>query len=110
FAATLHAAKTLDIYFIDVEAGSATLIVTPGGQSLLIDGGTPNMAARNQKAIQAAGLKGLDYELVTHFHADHYRAVPGLGKEAQISSFIDAGASVEYHKRREWKKAHILRF
>ena len=35
------AAKTLDIYFIDVEGGQSTLIVTPAGQSLLIDAGYP---------------------------------------------------------------------
>ena len=27
----------LDIYFIDVEGGAATLLVTPEGESLLID-------------------------------------------------------------------------
>jgi beta-lactamase superfamily II metal-dependent hydrolase len=40
--AMLQAApKGLDIYFIDVEGGAATLIVTPAGQSLLIDTGFP---------------------------------------------------------------------
>src|SRR5262245_28408074 len=32
-------AKTLDIYFIDVEGGSATLIVTPSNESILVDSG-----------------------------------------------------------------------
>ena len=35
------APRTLDIYFIDVEGGAATLIVTPLGESLLIDSGNP---------------------------------------------------------------------
>jgi hypothetical protein len=39
FVATVHAAKTLDIYFIDVEGGQSTLIITPAGQSLLVDTG-----------------------------------------------------------------------
>ena len=30
------AARTLDVYFIDVEGGQATLIVTPQGESLLV--------------------------------------------------------------------------
>ena len=30
------ATRTLDIYFVDVEGGAATLIVTPAGESLLI--------------------------------------------------------------------------
>ena len=29
--------KRLDIYWIDVEGGAATLVVTPRGQSILID-------------------------------------------------------------------------
>ena len=41
-SADLRAApKTLDIYFIDVEGGAATLIVTPLGESLLVDSGFP---------------------------------------------------------------------
>jgi competence protein ComEC len=109
-AAGLHAAGTLDIYFIDVEAGSATLIVTPAGQSMMIDAGVPGMVKRDMAALQAAGLKALDYELVTHFHTDHYGAVPGLAKQIPVGTFIDHGLPVEYHKSEEWKKAHVLRF
>ncbi|MEC9002536.1 MAG: MBL fold metallo-hydrolase, partial [Planctomycetota bacterium] len=31
----------LDIYWVDVEGGAATLIVTPQGESVLIDTGNP---------------------------------------------------------------------
>ena len=33
--------RGLDIWFIDVEGGAATLIVTPAGESVLIDCGNP---------------------------------------------------------------------
>src|SRR2546426_6959510 len=36
-----QARNALQIYSIDVEGGQATLFVTPGGQSLLIDTGWP---------------------------------------------------------------------
>src|SRR5258708_1869965 len=36
-----RAARPLDLYFIDVEGGQSTLIVTPAGESLLIDTGFP---------------------------------------------------------------------
>jgi len=36
-AALLPAAKNLEIYFIDVEGGQATLFVAPSGESMLID-------------------------------------------------------------------------
>jgi hypothetical protein len=41
------AAKTLDLYFIDVEGGQATLLVTPAGQSLLVDAGWPGFNQRD---------------------------------------------------------------
>ena len=59
--------KTLDIYFIDVEGGQSTLIVTPAGQSLLIDAGYPGIDARDPDRIMAAvrdaGVKRIDYLL-----------------------------------------------
>lgn len=33
--------RTLDIYWVDVEGGAATLIVTPQDESVLIDSGNP---------------------------------------------------------------------
>lgn len=44
FALTLAASardKTLDLYWIDSEGGGSTLIVTPEGESVLIDTGNP---------------------------------------------------------------------
>jgi hypothetical protein len=39
-AALLNAqSKSLDMYWVDVEGGAATLIVAPSGESLLIDSG-----------------------------------------------------------------------
>ena len=55
--------KTLDIYWIDVEGGGATLLVTPQGQSLLVDTGNPTPDDRDAKRIfeatKQAGLKKL---------------------------------------------------
>ena len=39
-------ARNLEIFFIDVEGGQSTLIVTPAGQSLLIDAGYAGREAR----------------------------------------------------------------
>src|SRR5690242_1439341 len=40
-AAAIAPARPLVIYFIDVEGGQSTLVVTPRGQTLLIDAGFP---------------------------------------------------------------------
>src|SRR5262245_36286281 len=78
----LGAAATLDIYFIDVEGGQSTLLVTPAGESLLIDTGYAGNDGRDPKRIaaaaRAAGVKQIDYLLVTHFHGDHAGGVPEL--------------------------------
>ena len=97
---TTPAAGTLDIYWIDVEGGASTLIVTPQGQSVLMDTGfaTPDDrdASRIAQVItKEAGLKRLDYVVISHFHADHVGGLAALAKRVEIGAFIDHGESVE---------------
>src|SRR5580658_11065651 len=74
--------KTLQIYFVDVEGGQATLFVTPEGKSLLIDTGWPGFNGRDADRIVAAakhaGVTKIDYLLITHYHMDHVGGVPQL--------------------------------
>src|SRR5437762_12394375 len=66
--------RGLDIYFVDTEGGAATLIVTPAGESVLIDNGNPGTrdAERIALAARAAGLKQNDHFLTTHWHLGPY--------------------------------------
>jgi len=63
-ARLLPAAKNLEIYFIDVEGGQATLIVPPGGESMLVDTGWGGFNRRDAERIAAAakkaGIKRID--------------------------------------------------
>ena len=90
---------TLDIYWIDVEGGGATLIVSPSGQSLLVDTGwrkDDRDAKRiHEVATQVAGLKKIDYLIITHFHADHVGGVGALSKLIPIDHYLDHGDTVE---------------
>lgn len=83
----------LTIYFIDVEGGQSTLIVTPDGKSLLIDAGYTGNNGRDRDrilgAVRDAGLKQIDHLLVTHFHVDHAGGVPDLAERIPIGEFID---------------------
>lgn len=89
----------LNIYWVDVEGGGSTLIVSPSGQSLLVDTGNPTPDDRDAKRIyqatQQAGLKKIDYLLITHFHGDHVGGAPALAKMIPIEHFLDHGDSVE---------------
>src|ERR1043165_2193709 len=86
--------KTLDIYFIDVEGGAATLIVTPRGESLLIDTGFPGDRDAGRiahVALELAGLKQIDHCVITHWHRDHVGGVAPLAKLIPIRNFYDHG-------------------
>src|SRR5438046_10504226 len=67
--------QSLHIYFIDVEGGQATLLVSPSGESMLVDTGFPGNGGRDADRIAAtakqAGVSRIDYLVVTHYHADH---------------------------------------
>jgi len=103
--------ETLDIYFIDVEGGQSTLLVTPENESFLIDAGFPGTGtfaslpvetrdARDPNRILAAardaGIQRIDHLMLTHYHADHAGGVPELARLIPIGEYIDhAGPSPE---------------
>jgi len=114
FATDAKDAKNhLKITAIDVEGGFATLYVTPQGHSLLIDTGwpagmggvkpeagetlppTPSSAQRIAATVKAAGLKGIDYLLVTHYHVDH------VGGAVELMSLIPVGTVLDHGPNRE---------
>jgi uncharacterized membrane protein len=92
--------KALNIYFIDVEGGQSTLIVTPAGQSMLVDTGWSDFngrdAARIADAAKQAGVSKLDYVWITHYHNDHVGGVPALLEKIKVGTFIDHGENQEH--------------
>jgi len=86
------AAGSLRIFWVDVEGGAATLIVSPAGESVLIDAGNPGArdARRIHKvATQAAGLSRIDHLLVTHFHGDHFGGVADLTRLMPVGALYE---------------------
>jgi beta-lactamase superfamily II metal-dependent hydrolase len=100
------ATENLKIYFIDVEGGQSTLVVTPDHHALLIDTGfagdgtgfrpgDPKEARDANRIVAAArdaGIAQIDYLLITHFHPDHDGGVLELSKLMPIRAFIDHGS------------------
>jgi len=90
--------KNLEIYWIDVEGGAATLIVTPSGESMLIDTGWvvgDRDAKRIYAAAQLAGVKKIDDLVISHFHADHVGGLAALVKLIPVGRFFDHGDVIE---------------
>ncbi len=99
------AAKDLTVHFIDVEGGQATLIVSPAGESMLVDAGWPGFNGRDAGRIIAAakeaGLKQIDYLLVTHYHLDHVGGVAPLAEKFPVATFVDHGDNTETGRQAE---------
>ena len=102
-------ARNLDIYWVDVEGGAATLIVSPSGESLLFDSGWEvgdRDAKRIFAAAQQAGLKKIDYFILSHFHADHAGGLPALAKMIPIGRCFDRGDFIE-PANQQWRDAYL---
>ena len=85
---------TLDIYWVDSEGGGSTLMVTPAGESVLIDSGNPGGRdpGRIVKVLrEVAGLKHLDHLITTHWHRDHFGGAAEIAGLVEIKHVHDKG-------------------
>ena len=102
-ALSQNAGGNLQIHWIDVEGGAATLFVAPTGESLLFDTGYPGNGDRDAKRIQAAaqkaGLKQIDHVVISHWHGDHVGGLAALSKMITLGKFYDHGDAVEQADR-----------
>lgn len=83
--------STLQVHFLDVDQGDATLIVTPSGKQVLIDGG-PNL-----KVLEHLGEympffdRTIELLVLTHPDADHITALPDVLRRYSVAAFLLAG-------------------
>ena len=104
--------NTLDVYWVDVEGGAATLIVTPAGQSILIDTGNPGTrdAGRiHNVATGQAKLKKIDFLITTHFHGDHFGGAAPLSQLMPVGTVYDNGIPVRNPDRNRQDPAFVLK-
>jgi len=114
-ASRAPAPSSLQIYFIDVEGGQSTLIVTPQRETLLVDAGfagagtitsvagdDPAMArdpGRILAAMRDAGVERIDFLVATHFHRDHIGGIPELARLVPVGTYIDYGSAYPPEQR-----------
>jgi beta-lactamase superfamily II metal-dependent hydrolase len=92
-----RAPKTFDTYVIDVEGGHAILYVSPSGEALLEDTGSPGGrdVQRIMDVLDAAGIKQIDHMLLTHYHGDHVGGLEELATKIPIKHYYDHGETSE---------------
>jgi beta-lactamase superfamily II metal-dependent hydrolase len=85
--------SSLEIVWVDVEGGAATLLVTPAGETVLIDSGNPGRrdADRILKAVAAVGKRRIDHLVITHYHVDHFGGAAQLAQLLPIGTVYDNG-------------------
>jgi beta-lactamase superfamily II metal-dependent hydrolase len=88
--------RALDIYFVDVLGGAATVLISGDRESILVDSGWPGFDDRDPKRIvrvikDRAGCDHLDHLVTTHWHRDHFGGVEGLARLIRIDHFWDRG-------------------
>lgn len=82
------------IYWVDVEGGAATLMVSPSGESILVDSGNPGIRDANRivrVASQVANVRKIDHLITTHYHKDHYGGAALLSTLMPIGTVYDNG-------------------
>lgn len=101
--------RSLDIYWIDVEGGAATLVVSPSGESLLYDAGW-EVDGRDGKRIadvvKQAGLSKIDSFVLSHYHADHAGGLQELARLVPIGRCFDRGDFIEPANQR-WRDIYL---
>ncbi len=75
------------VRFLDVGQGDSALAVS-GGESLLIDTGTPENARKLCAELKTLGINRIDTLLITHFHNDHMGAISLLCRRFQIKRLV----------------------
>jgi beta-lactamase superfamily II metal-dependent hydrolase len=83
------------MYVLDTDGGKAIIVVTPDGETMLVDAGYPRPDDRDTnrvvEAAQSLGIKQFDYILATHYDADHSGNVASVDAKIPGKVFIDHG-------------------
>jgi beta-lactamase superfamily II metal-dependent hydrolase len=97
--ATASLDDELEIHFIEVGQGDATLLQLPNGTSILVDGGS--LKDRDPKALKdylEAELDDdtIDMLVITHGDADHYNLLPYAVSGITVEHVLYVGAMTDH--------------
>ena len=99
----------LHVYFLDVGQGDSTLIVTPSGRQMLVDGGPDGDVVSHRLAeVMPGGDRSLDIVLMTHLDSDHSHGLLGVMDRFAVGAVLVGPHPADSANRPEWEQA-VLR-
>jgi len=85
----------LQLHVLDVKHGDAQLIISPTGETLLIDVGRVEHAGRVAQYLRGVlGQAAVDYLMLSHYHVDHIQGLVPLLRDEGLqvrSAILDRG-------------------
>ncbi|MBI4801563.1 MAG: MBL fold metallo-hydrolase [Elusimicrobia bacterium] len=89
-AASVSAARALNVYFISVGQGDSEYIELPNGKNALIDGG-PSKSTGSLLAqfLARHNVTKIDYVVLSHPHTDHYTGLNYVFSNFTVGNFYD---------------------
>lgn len=83
---------TSDVYRVDVDGVGGTLMVTPAGESILVDAGMPggrDPGPIHELAPEVLSLTQIDPLITTHFHVDHFGGAAEVAQRLPVVNVWD---------------------
>lgn len=94
--------KNLELYFLDVGQGDASLVRLPGGIKIMIDGGPPNGKLQaNLEKIFPISDRYIDLVMISHPQLDHFGGLVEVLKNYKIGAVL---TSNQVSKQAAWQE------
>ena len=95
----------LRVHFLDVGQGDSTLIVTPSGRQMLIDGGPDgDVVSQRLSGVLPGGDRSLDVVLMTHLDSDHSQGLLAVLERFAVGAVLTGPPTADGPVRPEWEQ------
>jgi competence protein ComEC len=83
--------KELQVHVLDVGQGDSILIISPGGQAVLIDAGDEKNGKTVVEALRRYGVTKIDCFIATHYHPDHIGGAAEVFNNFEVKRVLENG-------------------
>lgn len=95
----------LHVHFLDVGQGDSTLIVTPSGKQVLVDGGPDgDLASQRLAGVLPGGDRSLDLVVMTHLDSDHSRGLLEVLDRYSVGAVLQGAGTTGGDAGAEWEQ------